>query len=310
MFLNAFIWVVVIAVSPAIAATPSPPASPPAPFEEKVFELGFTVAAVVWPIALVAVVALSVPVLRRYLAYLNSKQALKREENEAMARANWAYFDPVNTTETIATIVAASVAARLIKAGPRVEDFLGSRLDYEKLRSIVRRMSQSINNGEADSLEGKTVAWVHLRHAEDYYERQALENLGAHVHFCKNNEALLECLAGENKDRVIAIISNSEHWLTNEDQEEGAPTSGEAAEHLLGSVSALRKEDTIPRGLPVLIYSRKLAENPDRRAVLLGRGASICTDSPEEIIHQLFLAAKQQKRSSSDSTEVDFDPSK
>lgn len=280
-------------IGPAAAATDSP--------ELRTAEGAFVAAAIIWPIAIVAIVWLSVPVLHGLVAHLNDRLAQQKEEYERQSRASWSSSDSVNTTETVAMVVAAAVAARLIKAKGNIQNIL----DYEKLRSIVRRMSQSINVGEARALEGRSVAWVHKDHLEDYYEQRALENLGAHVRFCKNNESLLKYVQEEGKENVVAIVSNCHHWLTAADEKKRVDATDEAASELLDQIRTLKSSKKLRSSMPVFVYSRWVADHPEHEALLLEKDANLCTEIPEEIIHRILVAAANWERKRSQTTPAD-----
>lgn len=241
---------------------------------------------VLWPLIALAIVFLVTnklaPLAKEWLELQNRRQALRRQQHARLARAGWEYSESVNVTETVATAVAAAVAVRLIKK-PAVEE----TPDFERLRSIVRRMTQSINSGETKALHGKRIAWVHEQHVEDALERHVFENLGASVRFFTDNESLVKYVKEEHGN-VLVIISNRKHWDTADDYDNQVPVDPEAARKLLIRLETENKKPA------VFIYSRSLTPTYEGR--LEAAGAALCTSVPEVLIHRVLATANEHER--------------
>lgn len=263
-------------------------------------ELALAAAALAWPFALIAVAAICVPTIRRYFELLARRHEQRRVEYDAI----WSYSEAPDTTETVATIVAAAVAARVFKlsgkaSSPKLALDARAVLDYEDLRRIVRRMMQSINGGEARRLRNKVILWVHKFTEEDYFENNALRNLGAQVIFFSDNETLVTYLRQEyREDRfsVLALITNRGHWLSKDDRTNGKPADENAALKLLHEVAAQKQKNAVRRSLPVIVYSRSVVSKSDDEFQLRNAGAEECTDLPERVFHLLFQAAAELTR--------------
>jgi len=226
--------------------------------------------------------------------YFTSASVLRRRQFRAQ---DWAPYEALNTTETVATVVAAAVAVRAIKQQEhamtredpaehlrRVTADPTSGLDFQQLRRIVRRMTASIRSGEARWLRGKQIAWVHSVDAEDEFERSALQSLGATVQFFDDNATLLSAL-GRADDQFDVIVTNKRHYL------EARATRGSAKPTLDAGAQLLAELGKRHNKLPVIVYSRSLEHN-DWQHFLGPLQASACVAYPEDFIHAVLMATK------------------
>lgn len=103
---------------------------------------------------------------------------------------------------------------------------------------------------------------------------------------------MLEYIAECARD-VVVVISNRQHWVKAQDENERRPLDGESAAMLLPDLKKLLHQKEVD--VPILIYSRSVS--PDYGEKLQKLGAELWTDIPEVIIHRVFSAAETHKGS-------------
>ena len=257
---------------------------------------------VVWPVVVIICFIAACAAAREVSHhYFESATLLRRRRFRAQ---DWAPYEPLNITETVATVVAAAVAVRYIKRQEHamsrnrvtdeerraVED-RSHDLDFQQMRRIVRRMTASIRSGEARWLRGKLILWVHRVEAEDEFERSALNSLGGTVQFFDDNESVLKALAGKGdakRDRFDIIVTNKRHFLTPAGRRgERAQPELRAGDELLSKLRDGRNQ------IPVIVYSRSL-EPGDEQRFLGPLQARACVANPEDFIHAVLMAAKPE----------------
>lgn len=223
--------------------------------------------------------------------YVASSTELRRTRFRA---EDWASFEPINITETVATVVAAAVAVRFLhqfrgnNASSMQSPILTNSasddsVDFRKIRRIVRRMTSSIRSGEARALRAKRIIWLHREDTEDEFEQQVLISLGADVQFFWENDEMLNEVDDSMLGKVAPIdliITNKRHFLSRA-REQLDSTAGEQF------LMELRKRHV---STPIIVYSRSLDGKDEQRFKELG--AETCVSYPEDFIHAVMTAAR------------------
>lgn len=213
----------------------------------------------------------------------------KRREPQSRTEA-WAAYEPLNITETVATVAASAVAVRHMKfldeettRSPRAREVV---LDFSDLRRIVRRMTASIRSGEARALRGRRIAWIHRENGEDDLEYNVLSSLGASVELYLDNEQLLEAL--RERDAFDIIVTNKRHFTSKFAERSNTEHDPRAGFEL---VKALKSRKI---ACPIIVYSRSL-DDTDRNTFEKLQVFNSVT-YPEDFIHSVLQAADEVRR--------------